>query len=74
MQVRNTGSGLEHLRQPSDMTRSIRLEFAGTLYPVTSPGDRRKPIYENDAAPGVAVYRRALHRAAKVARRPKGRM
>jgi hypothetical protein len=33
-----------HLR----MTRPLRLEFEGALYHVTSRGDRREPIFEND--------------------------
>ena len=31
------------------MARPIRLEFAGALYHVTSRGDRREDIYEDDA-------------------------
>jgi putative transposase len=31
------------------MARPIRLEFSGALYHVTSRGDRRESIYENDA-------------------------
>jgi hypothetical protein len=52
MGSRNMGSGLEfiqHLWSPSDMVRSIRIEFAGALYHVTSRGDRREPIHEDDA-------------------------
>jgi len=30
------------------MTRPLRLEFAGALYHITSRGDRREDIYEND--------------------------
>jgi REP element-mobilizing transposase RayT len=30
------------------MTRPLRLEFEGALYHVTSRGDRREPIYEDD--------------------------
>ncbi len=30
------------------MARPLRLEFAGALYHVTSCGDRREAIYEND--------------------------
>ena len=30
------------------MTRPLRLEFAGALYHVTSRGDRREDIYEDD--------------------------
>jgi putative transposase len=30
------------------MARPLRLEFAGALYHVTSRGDRREDIYEND--------------------------
>ena len=30
------------------MARPLRLEFAGALYHVTSRGDRREPIYEDD--------------------------
>jgi len=30
------------------MSRPLRLEFAGALYHVTSRGDRREDIYEND--------------------------
>ncbi len=30
------------------MTRPLRLEFEGALYHVTSRGDRREKIYEND--------------------------
>ncbi len=29
--------------------RSLRLEFSGALYHVTSSGDRQEAIYENDA-------------------------
>jgi len=31
------------------MARPLRLEFAGALYHITSRGDRREDIYENDA-------------------------
>ena len=31
------------------MARPLRLEYAGALYHVTSRGDRREAIYENDA-------------------------
>ena len=31
------------------MTRPVRIEFAGALYHVTSRGDRRESIYEDDA-------------------------
>jgi REP element-mobilizing transposase RayT len=31
------------------MSRPLRLEFAGALYHVTSRGDRREAIYEDDA-------------------------
>jgi putative transposase len=31
------------------MTRPVRIEFAGALYHVTSRGDRREAIYEDDA-------------------------
>lgn len=31
------------------MARPLRLEFAGALYHVTARGDRREPIYEDDA-------------------------
>ena len=31
------------------MARPLRIEFPGTLYHVTSRGDRREPIYEDDA-------------------------
>lgn len=31
------------------MTRPLRLEFEGALYHVTSRGDRREPIFEDDA-------------------------
>lgn len=31
------------------MARPLRLEFAGALYHITARGDRREPIYENDA-------------------------
>jgi len=30
------------------MARPLRLEFAGALYHITSRGDRREPIYEDD--------------------------
>ncbi|MDP1699227.1 MAG: transposase [Xanthomonadaceae bacterium] len=30
------------------MARPIRIEFCGTLYHVTSRGDRREAIYEDD--------------------------
>ena len=30
------------------MTRPLRLEFQGALYHVTSRGDRREPIYDDD--------------------------
>jgi putative transposase len=31
------------------MSRPLRLEFPNALYHVTSRGDRREPIYEDDA-------------------------
>ena len=31
------------------MARPLRLEYAGALYHITSRGDRREPIYEDDA-------------------------
>ncbi|MHB1246055.1 MAG: transposase, partial [Sulfuriferula sp.] len=31
------------------MTRPLRIEFPGALYHVTSRGDRREPIFEDDA-------------------------
>ena len=31
------------------MTRPVRIEFDGALYHVTSRGDRREAIYEDDA-------------------------
>jgi len=31
------------------MSRPLRLEFSGALYHVTSRGDRREDIYEDDA-------------------------
>jgi hypothetical protein len=34
------------------MTRPVRIEFAGALYHVTSRGDRREAIYEDDADRG----------------------
>jgi putative transposase len=30
------------------MTRPLRIEFPGAIYHVTSRGDRREPIYEDD--------------------------
>ena len=30
------------------MARPLRIEFAGTLYHLTSRGDRREAIYEDD--------------------------
>ncbi len=30
------------------MTRPVRIEFSGALYHVTSRGDRREAIYEDD--------------------------
>jgi REP element-mobilizing transposase RayT len=30
------------------MARPLRLEFAGVLYHITSRGDRREPIFEDD--------------------------
>ncbi|EXJ13486.1 hypothetical protein D779_3651 [Imhoffiella purpurea] len=30
------------------MARPLRIEFAGALYHITSRGDRREPIYEDD--------------------------
>ncbi len=30
------------------MIRPVRIEFSGTLYHVTSRGDRRETIYEDD--------------------------
>ena len=30
------------------MARPLRIEFAGALYHLTSRGDRREPIYEDD--------------------------
>ena len=35
------------------MARPLRIEFAGALYHVTSRGDRREPIYEDDHDRGV---------------------
>ena len=34
------------------MTRPLRLEFAGALYHITSRGDRREDIYDNDQSMG----------------------
>jgi len=34
------------------MTRPIRIEFSGALYHVTSRGDRRENIYEDDEDKG----------------------
>jgi len=31
------------------MSRPLRLEFPGAIYHVTSRGDRREPIYRDDA-------------------------
>ena len=31
------------------MARPLRIEFSGALYHVTSRGDRREPIFEDDA-------------------------
>ena len=31
------------------MTRPLRIEFPGAVYHVTSRGDRREPIFEDDA-------------------------
>jgi REP element-mobilizing transposase RayT len=31
------------------MTRPLRIEFPGAIYHLTSRGDRRKPIYRDDA-------------------------
>ncbi|WP_367268239.1 transposase, partial [uncultured Thiohalocapsa sp.] len=36
-------------RYDSYMARPLRIEFPGALYHVTSRGDRREPIYEDDA-------------------------
>ena len=36
------------LKQDSRMTRPLRLKFAGALYHVTSRGERREDIYEDD--------------------------
>ena len=33
------------------MARPLRIEFAGALYHVTSRGDRREPIFEDDEDP-----------------------
>lgn len=30
------------------MARPLRLEYAGAIYHVTSRGDRREPIYDDD--------------------------
>ena len=55
------------------MTRPVRIEFAGALYHVTSRGDRREAIYEDDADRAqfleilgevVATFNRACHRKA----------
>ena len=32
------------------MARPLRIEFPGALYHVTSRGDRREPIFEDDEA------------------------
>ncbi|MCW7542142.1 transposase, partial [Aquabacterium sp. A7-Y] len=31
------------------MTRPLRIEFPGAVYHVTSRGDRREPIFDDDA-------------------------
>jgi hypothetical protein len=31
------------------MSRPLRIEFPGTIYHVTSRGDRREPIFDDDA-------------------------
>jgi REP element-mobilizing transposase RayT len=36
------------MRYPFAMARPLRIEFAGALYHVTSRGNRREPIYEDD--------------------------
>ncbi|MCK5831859.1 MAG: hypothetical protein KAH20_16315 [Methylococcales bacterium] len=35
------------------MARSLRVEFSGALYHVTSRGDRREDIYLKDEDPGL---------------------
>jgi predicted nucleic acid-binding protein len=37
-----------HLCNPAPMSRPLRIEFLGAIYHVTSRGDRREPIFEDD--------------------------
>ena len=37
------------------MSRALRIEYAGALYHVTSRGDRREDIYEDDVDPNKGV-------------------
>jgi len=46
------GSGLDfcpHHYNISPMSRPLRIEFPGAIYHVTSRGDRREPIFEDDS-------------------------
>jgi putative transposase len=40
---------LKVTKDEADMSRPLRLEFAGALYHVTSRGNRREDIYESDS-------------------------
>ncbi|MDZ4348684.1 MAG: hypothetical protein U1A22_04025 [Xanthomonadaceae bacterium] len=46
------------------MSRPLRIEFEGSVYHVTSRGDRRKPIFEDDIdrAALVSVVEQGLGR------------
>jgi len=51
-QCSKMGSGLAFCLLPIEdmfMSRPLRLEFEGALYHVTARGDRREPIFEDDA-------------------------
>jgi len=38
------------------MTRPLRIEFPGATYHVTSRGDRREPIFEDDEDRRALLY------------------
>lgn len=46
------------------MSRPLRLEFDGALYHITLRGDRREPIFEDDAdrEAWLAVFARGMER------------
>jgi len=44
------------------MARPLRIEFAGALYHITSRGDRREPIYDDDRETFLRVLAEVVER------------